>query len=126
MRYMMTWSIASWNVNSIAVRHPQVVEWLQSAQPTILAIQETKVPDDKFPESLWEPLGYHHYFHGQKTYNGVALLSKTPLTDVQTLDIGEGQARVITGYYQETLIVNVYVRTAHKSTLINLPINVVF
>jgi exodeoxyribonuclease-3 len=106
---MTDWTIASWNVNSLAVRAPQVVDWLSNNTPTVLALQETKVPNDKFPETLWGPLGYHHYFHGQKTYNGVALLSKTPLEKIEILDIGEGQARAITGVLHNTRIVNIYV-----------------
>ena len=60
------WTIASWNVNSIKVRHEQLTTWLQSAAPDIVAIQETKTPDDSFPQDAWQQLGYHAYYHGQK------------------------------------------------------------
>ena len=106
-----TWRIATWNVNSIKVREGQVSAWLSSAQPDVLGMQETKTINEAFPVTTWESLGYHAYFHGQKTYNGVALLSKTPLTDVQhnVLDLDDNQARSIVGVRNNTLIVNLYV-----------------
>jgi exodeoxyribonuclease-3 len=76
--------IASWNVNSLKVRLPQVLEWL-AARPelTALALQETKLDDPFFPQAEIEAQGYHVAFVGQKTYNGVALISRSPLLDVQ-------------------------------------------
>lgn len=78
--------IATWNVNSLGVRLPQVLDWL-AAQPAdapvdVLALQETKTVDEKFPRAEIEAAGYQVQFFGQKTYNGVALLSRTPATDV--------------------------------------------
>jgi exodeoxyribonuclease-3 len=66
--------LASWNVNSLRVRLPHVLDWLGSARPSVLAIQETKLTDDKFPRPELEAAGYHVVIAGQPTYNGVALL----------------------------------------------------
>lgn len=73
----------TWNVNSLKVRLPQVVEVLESEKPDVLALQETKMTDEVFPEGAFTDLGYHVAFSGQKTYNGVALLSRAPLQEVQ-------------------------------------------
>jgi len=86
--------LATWNVNSLGVRLPQVLDWLskdplsqeQEVTPgsgvDVLAIQETKTTDDKFPAKELSDAGFHIAFHGQKTYNGVAILSKYPLENV--------------------------------------------
>ena len=76
--------LASWNVNSLKVRLPHVLDWLAENQPDILGLQETKTIDDNFPLEEIEAAGYHVAFAGQKTYNGVALLSKTKLSDIVT------------------------------------------
>jgi len=91
--------LATWNVNSLTVRLPHLLEWLQSAQPDVLVLQETKLTDDKFPRSEIESAGYCAAFFGQKTYNGVALLSRAPATDVVHNIPGfeDAQARVISG-----------------------------
>lgn len=70
--------IASWNVNSLNVRLPHVQRWLAEAGPDVLALQETKLEDPRFPDSALAELGYRSVFCGQKTYNGVALLSRLP------------------------------------------------
>jgi exodeoxyribonuclease-3 len=74
--------IASWNVNSLKIRLPQLIEWLASRQPDIVCLQETKLEDKNFPCAEIEAAGYEVCFSGQKTYNGVALLSRYPLSDV--------------------------------------------
>lgn len=74
--------IASWNVNSLKVRLPHVEQWCREERPDVLALQETKLTDDKFPREAIEGFGYHVAFSGQKTYNGVAILAREPLTDV--------------------------------------------
>lgn len=74
--------IATWNVNSIKARLPRVLEWLSAEAPEVVCLQETKVTDDNFPRLEIESLGYNLAVHGQKTYNGVAILSKYPLEDV--------------------------------------------
>jgi exodeoxyribonuclease-3 len=75
--------IATWNVNSVNARLPTVLEWLEQAQPDIACLQEIKCVDEKFPREAIESLGYNVETHGQKSYNGVALLSKTPMSDVR-------------------------------------------
>lgn len=75
--------LTTWNVNSLKVRLPQVLQWLQTNPVDVLCIQETKLTDDKFPQAEIEAAGYHVVFTGQKTYNGVAILSRHPIEDVQ-------------------------------------------
>ena len=77
-------SIASWNVNSIKTRLPHLLQWLQDAKPDIVLLQETKTIDETFPMIEIEELGYNLAIHGQKSYNGVAILSKLPLEDIRT------------------------------------------
>lgn len=74
--------IVTWNVNSIKVRVPHVCDYLRATSPDVLLLQETKVADDKFPALEIEDLGYSIAIHGQRTYNGVAILSKHPMEDV--------------------------------------------
>ena len=74
--------LATWNVNSLNVRLPHVMNWLAENPTDVLCLQETKLTDDKFPASIIEAAGYHVVYSGQKTYNGVAILSKLPITDV--------------------------------------------
>jgi len=74
--------IATWNVNSIKARLPNVLEWLDDAQPDVALLQEIKTVDDGFPALEIEERGYNCAVHGQKSYNGVAILSKHPLEDV--------------------------------------------
>jgi exodeoxyribonuclease III len=75
--------IASWNVNSVRTRLDQVLAWLEQAQPDVLCLQETKVADELFPHAAFEGLGYSCAISGQKAYNGVALVSRLPMEDVQ-------------------------------------------
>jgi exodeoxyribonuclease III len=110
--------IVTWNVNSIRTRLEQVINWLRENPVDVLCLQETKVVDADFPRSPFTELGYHLYVSGQKAYNGVALISPQPLTDVR---IGFGaiipnlepewdeQKRVITGAIDGVQIVNLYV-----------------
>jgi exodeoxyribonuclease-3 len=74
--------LATWNVNSLKVRLPQVLQWLADSPVDVLCLQETKLTDDKFPVAEIEAAGYQVAFTGQKTYNGVAILSRHPMTDV--------------------------------------------
>ncbi|HSQ71756.1 MAG TPA: exodeoxyribonuclease III [Rubrivivax sp.] len=91
--------LATWNVNSLAVRLPQLLEWLDAHPVDAIVLQETKLTDDKFPQAEIEDAGYQAQYFGQKTYNGVALLSREPATDVVRNIPGfdDGQARVIAG-----------------------------
>lgn len=74
--------IAAWNVNSLKVRLPQLLEWLESSQPDVVCLQETKLEDPNFPQAEIEAAGYQAVFSGQKTYNGVALLARSALSEV--------------------------------------------
>jgi len=90
--------IATWNVNSVNARLETVVRWFEEAKPDVACLQEIKCVDEKFPSEAFERLGYNVAVHGQKTYNGVALLSKTPLEDVRRGlpgDEADEQARYI-------------------------------
>ncbi|MFT3820979.1 MAG: exodeoxyribonuclease III [Rubrivivax sp.] len=91
--------LATWNVNSLAVRLPQVLDWLAAHQPDVLVLQETKLSDDKFPHTVLTEAGYQPQWFGQKTYNGVALLSRTPATEIakNIVDFEDDQARLIAG-----------------------------
>ena len=83
--------IATWNVNSINARLETVVRWFREANPDVACLQEIKCVDEKFPREAFESLGYNIETSGQKSYNGVALLSKTPLEDVRRgLPMGDG------------------------------------
>ena len=103
--------IASWNVNSLNVRLPQVLKWLESARPDVLALQETKLSDEKFPAGEIEAAGYHVVFSGQKTYNGVALLSKQPIDEVITdlPGLEDPQRRILGATIGGVRILNLYV-----------------
>jgi exodeoxyribonuclease III len=74
--------LATWNVNSLKVRLPQVLQWLADSPVDVLCLQETKLTDDKFPVAAIEAAGYQVAFTGQKTYNGVAILSKHPMSEI--------------------------------------------
>ena len=91
--------LATWNVNSLSVRLPQVLDWLAAHQPDALCLQETKLTDDKFPHSELAAAGYESQWFGQKTYNGVALISREPALDVvkNIPGFADEQARVIAG-----------------------------
>lgn len=91
--------LATWNVNSLAVRLPQVLGWLKDNPVDVLVLQETKLTDDKFPHAEFAAAGYAAQWHGQKTYNGVALLSRAPALDVvrNIPGFADEQARVIAG-----------------------------
>ncbi|MBT4491333.1 MAG: exodeoxyribonuclease III, partial [Rhodospirillaceae bacterium] len=103
--------IATWNVNSIKARLPRVVEWLEQAQPDVALLQELKVTDEAFPREVIEDLGYNIATHGQKTYNGVAILSKRPIEDVQRGlpgDDGDEQARYIEATIDTVRVASIY------------------
>jgi exodeoxyribonuclease-3 len=103
--------IATWNVNSLRVRLPQVLEWLAVSGVDVLAMQETKLVDAEFPAQAFTALGYQVLCSGQKTYNGVALLSRAPGTAVLT-DIpgfADPPRRVLAATTAGVRVVNVYV-----------------
>lgn len=103
--------IATWNVNSLRVRLPQVLEWLQLMQPDVLCLQETKVIDEDFPLAACREAGYSAVFAGQKTYNGVATLSRAPMTAVASTfpDYADDQKRLLAVTIGELRVFNVYV-----------------
>jgi exodeoxyribonuclease-3 len=104
--------IATWNVNSIRARLERVKAWLVLRQPDVLCVQETKVEDEGFPRDEFTALGYHASMHGQKTYNGVAILSRQPLTKVIKDLGGDGadtQARFLVGEVGGVKVGSLYV-----------------
>lgn len=104
--------IATWNVNSVNVRMPQLLGWLDRVEPDIVCLQETKCVDENFPLEDLENAGYECAFLGQKSYNGVAILAKYPIEDVQKNfpdDDEEAPKRLIAGRVNGVWIVNTYV-----------------
>lgn len=105
--------IATWNVNSLRVRLEHVLTWLKAVSPDVLALQETKVTDTLFPVETFQAVGYYAIFSGQPTYNGVALLAKSPfLTNTAVThfpDCLDDQRRVLGIPYQDVYILNLYV-----------------
>lgn len=103
--------LASWNVNSLKVRLAHVLEWLAANDPDVLCLQETKLADEHFTQDELRERGYHLVFSGQKTYNGVAIISKTPLSDIECgiRGFSDEQKRVIAATTADTRIVCVYV-----------------
>lgn len=103
--------IASWNVNSLNVRLPHLEQWLEAFAPAVVGLQETKLEDDRFPDTALAALGYRSVFSGQKTYNGVAIVSREPATDVQIGIPGfdDEQQRVIAATVDGVRIINLYV-----------------
>jgi exodeoxyribonuclease-3 len=103
--------IASWNVNSLKVRLPQVLAWSSHARPDVLALQETKLLDENFPAAELREAGYQSVFSGQKTYNGVAILSREAardaVADIPGLD--DPQRRILAATVGDVRIVNLYV-----------------
>ena len=118
--------IATWNVNSIRTRLEIVTNWLHQNPVDVLCVQETKVTDEQFPIAAIAACGYHVYISGQKSYNGVAIFSKQPLTNVSngfggvlastTVGDLDDQKRVITGNLDGVQIVNLYVPNGNMVT----------
>jgi exodeoxyribonuclease-3 len=103
--------IATWNVNSLRVRIDHVIEWLGRELPDVLALQETKTRNDAFPVKIFSDLGYQVEFSGQATYNGVALISRRPMSDVR-IELGsfeDPQRRVLAATIDGVRIHNLYV-----------------
>lgn len=108
---LKNFKIATWNVNSLRVRLPQLLEWLRQNQPDVIALQETKVEDHLFPFAEITAAGYQVVFSGQKSYNGVALLSRLPISACVTEipDFTDPQRRILMATVNDIRIVNVYV-----------------
>ena len=111
-----TFKVATWNVNSLRIREEQVIEWLHTHEPDALCLQEIKMTDQEFPVDALKEAGYHTIFSGQKSYNGVAILSKQAATNVLTSldEYNDEQKRFIAADFKvgdaHTIrVVNVYV-----------------
>lgn len=102
--------LATWNVNSLKVRLPQVLDWLQAQRPDVLCLQETKLEDHAFPVAAIEAAGYHALYAGQKAYNGVAIISRAPATlvssSVPMLD--DEQKRFLAADIQDLCVICAY------------------
>jgi exodeoxyribonuclease-3 len=103
--------IVTWNVNSIRVRLEQVLDWLSVNRPDVLCLQETKVPNEDFPTEELRSAGYHVIVNGQRTYNGVAILSRKPGEDLLTRfeQVDDEQKRTIAATFDGVRVVNLYV-----------------
>ncbi len=104
--------IATWNVNSVQARLPLVLQWLGSARPDVLCLQEIKCEASRFPSEEFAALGYRSEIYGQRTYNGVAILSRQPCEDVQRGfpdDETGAHARLLAATVEGVRVVNVYV-----------------
>ncbi len=103
--------LSTWNVNSIQARKERILAFLERESPDVLCLQETKTPDEKFPAQAFQDKGYHSYFYGQKSYNGMAFLSKQPMTHIEKgpspFDPAFG-TRVLVGQWGPIKIVNLY------------------
>lgn len=99
----MPLSVASWNVNSLGARLPQVIEWLRASRPDILLLQELKMVSEAFPHEAFGDIGYTAAVYGQKTYNGVAIVSRLRLEDVQR-GLGHGDPDPAQARYIEALV----------------------
>lgn len=103
--------LASWNVNSLKVRLEQVLNWLESSNVDVLALQETKLVDEHFPKEIFTERGYEVVYIGQKTYNGVAIISKLPLTEIATTvpNLEDPQRRILAATVGDLRLINLYV-----------------
>ena len=103
--------IATWNVNSMNVREPHVIEWLQAHEPDVLVLQEIKQITEKFPAEALQAIGYHSIASGQKTYNGVAVISKTPAVDpvFDFPDLDDPQRRILASTVNGIRIIDLYI-----------------
>ncbi len=110
--------LASWNVNSLKVRLDQVLDWLESTQVDVLALQETKLLDENFPAAAFIEKGYHLVYSGQKTYNGVAIISRYPISDIITdiSDLDDPQRRILAVTISGIRLINLYVPNGSELT----------
>ena len=103
--------LATWNVNSLKVRLPHLLEWMKTTNPDVVCLQETKMEDHVFPRAELEAAGYHVAFAGQKTYNGVAIVSRTPINDVVANNphFDDPQKRLLAATIDDVRIICAYV-----------------
>ncbi|MEZ4416513.1 MAG: exodeoxyribonuclease III [Gemmatimonadota bacterium] len=107
----MSFKVATWNINSIKVRLDRVLSWLEREEPDALCLQETKIPDDQFPSEAVQEVGYHAVVHGQKAYNGVAILSRRePVAVERGLpgDDADAEARLIAANIGGVRVISAY------------------
>jgi len=103
--------VASWNINSLRKRQDRLFAWLEANKPDIVCLQETKCPDERFPVLALQATGYHSVYHGEKSYNGVAILSKIESRDVRPSlcdEVVDPQARVIAATIDTVRVYSVY------------------
>ena len=103
--------IASWNINSLRKRQDRLFAWLENTKPDIVCLQETKCPDEQFPVLALQAAGYHAAYHGEKSNNGVAILSKTESRDVRSSlcdEVVDPQARVIAATIDNVRVFSIY------------------
>jgi exodeoxyribonuclease III len=103
--------IASWNINSLRKRQDRLFAWLESAQPDVVCLQETKCTDEQFPALALQAAGYRSAYHGEKSYNGVAILSKSEPGDVRASlcdEVADPQARVIAATIRHVRVFSIY------------------
>jgi exodeoxyribonuclease-3 len=114
----LTFRLATWNVNSLKVRLPHLLDWLAQASPDAMCLQETKTEDAAFPVEALRAAGYEAVFCGQKAYNGVAILARTPLLDVQhgIPGFADDPKRVITATVGDLRIVSIYAPNGQSPT----------
>ncbi len=104
--------VATWNVNSVRVRYPRLLRWLDAHEPDVLCLQELKGLESVFPTEALQAMGYHSAAYGQKTYNGVAILSRAPLSDVRRGfddDEDDPQARLIAATVGDVQVLSAYI-----------------
>ncbi|MGZ8262271.1 MAG: exodeoxyribonuclease III, partial [Methylotenera sp.] len=103
--------LATWNVNSLNVRLPHVLDWLRDHQPDVLCLQEIKQEDAKFPYEILKEAGYEAIHIGQKTYNGVAILSRHPLSNIQRNipNFDDDQQRIIAADIDDIRVICAYI-----------------
>lgn len=103
--------VASWNINSLRRRLERLLAWLADKQPDVVCLQETKCSDDQFPEMALRNAGYRAVFHGQKSYNGVALLARDDFAEPEIAlanDVDDAQARVIAATVCDVRVISIY------------------
>ncbi len=108
---MKPFKIATWNVNSLRVRLPQVLTWLVDVKPDVLALQETKLPDADFPIDIIHEAGYQAVYSGQRTYNGMAIFAREDMSDIVTdiPELEDPQRRVLCVTINNLRILNIYI-----------------
>ena len=103
--------IVSWNINSLRKRQDRLFDWLEAIKPDIVCLQETKCPDDQFPALALQAVGYRSAYHGEKSYNGVAILAKREPLDVRPSlcdEVVDPQARVIAATIDDVRVFSIY------------------